>query len=224
MIITQALLTQNEYSRPARPLKKVTKVVWHYVGNPKSTAKNNRDYFESLKDGRKDGNGKLLYVSSHYVVGLAGEILQCIPESEWSYCSNDANSYSISIETCHPDVTGKFNEASEKALVELTADICKRHGLNPITDIIRHFDVTGKICPKWYVDHPADFTKAKEAVKTVLFTSSAVKEDQESAAKQKEQYSVWVGKFTTKKEATRYRTMITQLEGKPYAEIRTEKV
>ena len=101
MEVIKDYLTPNKYSRPGTKLKSVTKLAVHYTGNPGSTAKNNRDYFESLKAGRKDANGNLLYVSSHYVIGLQGEIVQCIPENEWSYCTNQANGHSISIECCH---------------------------------------------------------------------------------------------------------------------------
>lgn len=120
--ISKQYLTPNPYSRPQIPLKKVTKVAWHYVGNPKSTAQNNRNYFENLK------NTKATKVSSHYVIGLQGEIIQCIPENEYSYCTNAANGYSISIEVCHPDTSGKFNPATEQALIALTADILTATG------------------------------------------------------------------------------------------------
>ena len=46
MTITEMFLTPNKYSRPQIKLEKVTKIAVHYVGNPRSTAKNNRDYFK----------------------------------------------------------------------------------------------------------------------------------------------------------------------------------
>ena len=44
------LLTPNKYSRPQTPLEKVNGIVVHYVANPCSTALENRNYFEGLKD------------------------------------------------------------------------------------------------------------------------------------------------------------------------------
>lgn len=143
MKITDALLTPNEYSRPQIPLKSVKKVVLHYVGNPKSSAMANRNYFENQKGGGR-------YVSSHYIVGLEGEILRCVPENEVAYCSNQANSYSISIECCHPDATGKFTDATTASAAELCAYLLKKYGLK-VDDLIRHYDVTGKQCPLWFV-------------------------------------------------------------------------
>jgi N-acetylmuramoyl-L-alanine amidase CwlA len=139
-------------------LKKVSKIAVHYVGNAGSTAKGNRNYFESLKDNHA------AYASAHYIIGINGEIIQCIPENEVAYCTNQANSYSISIENCHPLADGKFTEATRKSLIELCADICKRYNLNPATDIIRHYDVTGKACPLYWVNNPHDFITFKKEV------------------------------------------------------------
>lgn len=68
---------------------------------------------------------------------------------EWSYCTNQANGYSISIECCHPDNTGKFTDATETSLAELCVFLCKKFGLTE-EDIIRHYDVTGKQCPLYW--------------------------------------------------------------------------
>lgn len=143
MKITDALLSPNKYSRPQIPLKSVKKVVLHYVGNPNTSAQANRNYFENQKNGGR-------YVSSHYIVGLDGEILRCVPENEVAYCSNQANTYSISIECCHPDATGKFTDATTSSAAELCAYLLKKYGLG-VDDLIRHYDVTGKQCPLWFV-------------------------------------------------------------------------
>lgn len=144
--IEKNLLTVNKYSRPGTKLQSVTKIAVHYTGNPGSTAIGNRNYFEGLKNQKGDSG---TFVSSHFVVGLNGEIIQCIPLSEWSYCTNQANGYSISIEVCHPDATGKFNEATEASLVELVAYLLKKFKLKT-DDIIRHYDVTRKQCPLYW--------------------------------------------------------------------------
>ena len=168
MKIQKMFLTPNKYSRPQIPLKKVTKIAVHYVGNAGSTAQGNRNYFESLKEGKRDKNGNLIYASSHYIVGLDGEVIQCIPESEISYATNEANYYSISIENCHAKADGKFNEKTLKSLRELCAELCKRYGLDPMRDIIRHYDVTGKPCPLWWVNKPQEFLYFKQDVEKTM--------------------------------------------------------
>lgn len=132
-------LTPNKYSRPQIPLKEVKKIAVHYVGSPNSSAIANRNYFENCKEGGR-------YVSSHYIVGLKGEVIQCIPLDEWSYCTNQANGYSISIETCHPKSDGVFNDNTYVSLCELCAMLLKKFNLTT-NDLIRHYDVTQKQCP-----------------------------------------------------------------------------
>lgn len=141
------LLTANPYSRPQTKLKKVKGLVIHYVANPGTTAQQNRNYFEGLKD------SKITKASSHFIIGLDGEIIQCIPSGEIAYASNERNEDTLSIECCHPDATGKFNQKTYDSLVHLTAWLCGKFDLTT-RDVIRHYDVTGKQCPLYYVENP----------------------------------------------------------------------
>lgn len=138
----QAILDENCNSRNGKKLETVRSVVVHYVANPGSTAMNNRDYFA------QDDT----VVNSHFVVGLEGEVVQCLPLYEQSVSSNWRNPDIISIEVCHPDETGKFNEATMEALIKLTAWLCEEFELEA-EDVIRHYDVTGKMCPLYYVEN-----------------------------------------------------------------------
>ena len=147
--VEQALLTVNEWSRPGDPLRKINGVVVHYVGNPATTARANRNYFESLSSGAEG-----TYASAHFIVGLEGEVLQCIPLTEIAYASNSRNGDTVSIEVCHPDGTGEFLPETYDRLVELTAWLCQEFRLDPETEVIRHYDVTGKLCPRYYVENP----------------------------------------------------------------------
>lgn len=159
------LLDVNEYSRPGIESDKITGVVVHYTANPGSTAQNNRDYFQGLKDSHETS------VSSHFVVGLEGEIVQCVPTWEVAYASNSRNNDTVSIETCHPDETGEYTHTTYKSLVQLTAFLCKKYGLSE-QDVIRHYDVTGKICPKYFVDHEDAWELFKGDVKAALARSA----------------------------------------------------
>ncbi|MGI6070771.1 MAG: N-acetylmuramoyl-L-alanine amidase family protein [Blautia sp.] len=148
------LLTVNEYSRPGIPLKQVKHVAIHYTANPGSTAMDNRNYFENLKDSHETK------VSSHFIIGLEGEIIQCIPTAEISYATNERNVDTLSIECCHPDESGKFTDATYQSVVELTAWLCEKFGLSA-DDVIRHYDVTGKDCPRYYVQNPEAWEQMK---------------------------------------------------------------
>ena len=138
------LLSINEWSRPGIKVDSIEKVVVHYLANPKTTAQENHDYFESLK------NLQNTYMSANYVVGLNGEIIQCVPDGEVAWASNEANYYSISVENCHPTGTGKLNSPTYWSLVHLVAYLTEKYDLGR-DDIIRHYDITGKDCPKWFV-------------------------------------------------------------------------
>lgn len=145
--ISEQFLTVNEWSRPGDKIKSLDYIVIHYLGNPETTAQQNHDYFESLKDLQNTS------MSANYVIGLDGEIIHCVPDDEVAYASNSANEYSISIENCHPDDTGRFTDETYASLVHLVAYLSDYYDLDR-DQIIRHYDVTGKPCPKYYVDHP----------------------------------------------------------------------
>ena len=161
MNITTNFLDKNKYSRPGTKRNKTTKIAWHYVGNPGSSAKANRNYFNNAPNHKTSA-------SSHYIIGLEGEIIYCVPENEIAYTTNSANSYSIGIEMCHPDSSGKFNSLTYNAAVELGVDLAKRYKLNPLTDFIRHYDVTKKCCPKYWVDNNSAWKKFKQDVNNKL--------------------------------------------------------
>lgn len=158
------LLDVNEYSRPGIESDPITGIVVHYTANPGSTAQNNRDYFEGLKDSHETS------VSSHFVIGLEGEIIQCVPTWELAYASNSRNQDTVSIECCHPDETGKFTDETYKSLVQLTAWLCRKFGLDE-EDVIRHYDVTGKICPKYFVEDEEAWKLFKGDVKAAIARS-----------------------------------------------------
>ncbi len=147
------LIHIHSTARTGKELETVKNIVIHYVGNPGSTAQNNRDYFD--KDSTE--------VSSHFVVGLEGEIIQCVPLYERSAASNQRNKDSVSIEVCHPDEGGRFAEATYASVVKLTAWLLHEYGLTE-ADVIRHYDVTGKLCPLYYVQHEDAWTALKNDI------------------------------------------------------------
>jgi len=171
MKVIEDLLTPNIYSRPARPIVAHLGLVWHWVANAGTTAKQNRDYFEAQQyQGR--------YAGAHYIIGLDGEVIHCIPDHEMAYhCGAkeykpDAlnlfgtypNATTLGIECCHPDATGRFTGATQASLIELSARLAFRYGFVPCLNIVRHFDITGKECPRWFVREPDAFLAALGAV------------------------------------------------------------
>ena len=145
--ITVDLIPINQWSRPGTAMEAMNGIVVHYVGNPGTTAQQNRSYFAGLARSHE------AYASSNFLIGLEGEVLLCVPIGEVAYCSNDRNGDTLSIEVCHPDDTGQFTPASYESLVKLVNWLRAVYALEP-DQVIRHYDVTGKECPRYYVEHP----------------------------------------------------------------------
>ncbi len=162
------LLSVNEYSRPGIALDQVNGIVVHWTANPGTTAEQNRNYFEGLSESGDT------YASSHFVIGLEGEIIQCIPCNEIAYASNDRNSDTIAIECCIQDENGKFNDATYQSLIELVTWLMGRYDLS-IDQVIRHYDVTGKDCPKYYVDHEDAWKQMKQDMLDYIETYGVAK-------------------------------------------------
>ena len=146
------LLDYNEFSRPGTALEKINGIVVHYTANPGTTAQQNRDYFEGLAQ-------------------------SCIPCNEIAYASNERNADTISIECCIPDDTGKFTDATYGSLVHLVTWLMGRYDLTT-DDVIRHYDVTGKACPKYYVENEAAWEQFKSDLVDYIETNGIAKTEE----------------------------------------------
>lgn len=166
--VKQEFIRKNIFSRPDVSRQRVNHIVIHYVANPGSTAQANRNYFDSLADQDPQKSGTS--TSSHFVVGLEGEVIQCIPITEIAYGNAPRNNDTIAIEVCHPDETGKFNEATYESVVNLTAWLCNELKLSA-KDVVRHYDINGKICPKYFVDHEDAWGQFKKDVTEAMKAS-----------------------------------------------------
>lgn len=153
-------LTPYNYSALSKKENKY--IVIHYVGAV-STAKNNVDYYARER----------LQASAHYFVDEK-EIWQSVEDfnSAW-HCGGGLqgsgghkfhgickNANSIGIEMCVKKTAGGewyFENKTVENTVELVKYLMKKHNI-PVERVIRHYDVTGKICPAPYVNE----TKWKE--------------------------------------------------------------
>lgn len=156
-------------------------IVLHYVGATGGAEANCR-YYAS----------KYIGASAHYYVGFDGEIWQSVEDGDiaWhcgakSYRHTECrNSNSIGIELCVRNKGSQaadsrdwyFENATVRAAIELTRELMKKYGI-PADRVIRHYDVTGKICPNPYVyNHTAHtwetFKAALTAPKTVWMYQS----------------------------------------------------
>lgn len=154
---TEDFLTPNEYSRPGDALEEVTNIFVHYTANPGTSAAQNRSYFEQQKDTHERS------VSSHFIIGYDGEIIQCVPLNEIAYAVQTRNMDSISIECCFLEKDGSFTQETYDSLIGLLKWLIDAYDLEA-DDILRHYDCGGKKCPLYYTEHPDAWERLKEDV------------------------------------------------------------
>lgn len=131
--------------------KKNEYIVIHYVGAV-SSAKNNADYFYSVNRN----------ASANYFVD-ENEIWQVVKDSDkaWhvgadKYYNDCRNSNSIGIEMCCYMNNGVLDIKEEvvERTIELTKELMAKYNI-PADRVVRHYDVTRKVCPAPFVNNPA---------------------------------------------------------------------
>lgn len=150
--IREDFLSISEYNRPGTKLAVVKNIFVHYTANPKTTAAQNRSYFESLSETHERA------ASAHFIIGCEGEIIQCIPLDEEAYAVRGRNNDSISIECCYLNEDGSFEQDTYDTLVYMLAWLIREYDLDA-EDILRHYDSCEKLCPLYYVEHEDEWEK-----------------------------------------------------------------
>lgn len=161
-------LSISPHTRPGRYLKSLEGIVVHNVGVKLQQAEITWGYFEGLRFGTvtyidKHGDEKIRKASAHFIVDLDGSIIQCIPEYEVALHAGkrSVNDTMLGIEIEQIDYKGHFSDKSYNSAVDLVAYLCNKYILNPFNDLYRHFDITGKKCPKLFVDDPDQWFQFK---------------------------------------------------------------
>lgn len=134
----------HEDSRPGTPLTQVGGIVIHATGQPGTSAEATRSEFDKLDKG-EDGTA-----ASHFIIGIDGTVIQCIPLSEGSPAAGVNGLDKISIECCHIDDSGKLSNATYEALKRLVTWLLNTYDLEPEM-VLRHSDVSSESCPAYYV-------------------------------------------------------------------------
>lgn len=157
----------NQFSRVGTKRSFTRNIVWHYTANPGATARNHFNYF-GVNLARQDpfDDKEDTYASAHVFIDPT-ETLCIIPLDEIAYHASQANPYSVGVELCI-ESDWSFHPNTLKQAVALGAELARTYNLNPLTDFIRHFDVTGKICPKRWVEHPDEWEAFKQEVNRKL--------------------------------------------------------
>ena len=176
--IRTALLT-HKVSRPALrdpkafTLTKVLAIIAHWTANTGrgANAVANRNYF----------NMGSRYASAHYCVD-SEQAVRCLPEREVAYHVGAAryrpvgerlkkgyptpNYTTIGFEMC-VNSDGDWNKTLMHS-IDLAAWLLRKHGLG-IDDLHRHYDITGKDCPRMFLAD-VEWEKYRTAVKMQMDT------------------------------------------------------
>lgn len=153
-MVNENFIPINQFSRPGKKRNYTRNIVFHYTANPGATAENHFHYFgENLANQNPNDSVPDTYASAHVFIDRV-QVLVIIPLDEVAYHATNANPYSIGIELCI-ESDGSFHPDTIKQAVEFGVKLCKEYNLSPNTDYLRHYDVTGKICPKPWVDDKA---------------------------------------------------------------------
>lgn len=183
--ISDDLLSINPFSRSGALLDSVMALVVHNIGVGGQCAKIARNYWEGLKtqdarDAEPDRSA-----SAHFIVDIDGSIIRTVPETEKAYhcgaatysrkaqtffgmyCTDprsSPNRVTIGIELTHPDGSGEPTIETYDSVHLLVRALCLRYDLDPLTQVWRHYDVTGKDCPHWLVTHPKHWRKFLKSI------------------------------------------------------------
>lgn len=143
--------------------RQIKYIVIHYTANDGDTAWGNTNYFKSTYRG----------ASAHYFVDETS-IWRCVGDYDiaWhcgaktykhSYCRNEN---SIGIELCSRRNNNGyyFKEETVKNAIDLVKYLMEKHNI-PEENVIRHYDVTGKVCPAPFVNSTSAWNKFKEDLK-----------------------------------------------------------
>lgn len=134
-------------------------IVIHYTANDGDTDEANANYFKGERGASAhrfvDDDSITISVPDDYVAWSVGgsKYSNCNVTGGGKYYNQCTNANSLSLELCDCVKNGKsdFTEATLKNAVWQVKEWMKQYNID-INHVIRHFDVTGKPCPKPYVD------------------------------------------------------------------------
>ena len=150
MNIIDKIIPVNIYNRP-KGTYVPKKICIHWTANPASGANNAAAYQMNVAKGVFKNYDPSYWTSSQYVIGINGEIIQCVPDDGYACAASNNNKGVIHIEVCIADIAGEFSAAAIKSLSELVPYLMKKYNI-PKNNVVRHYDLTGKECPKYYVN------------------------------------------------------------------------
>lgn len=187
MKITERIIPKNKYNRSGTR-SEPGRICVHYTGQAGTDADKLALFYKNVAAGMFPDKTNS-WTSTQYIIGLTGKMIRIIPDNEIAYAASGKNNGTLHIEVCYSKAGGEFEEASIEALRELVQYLMKKYGI-PAEKVLRHYDLTGKYCPWFYVD------ENRWAALHEYITAPAVKPEK--------LYRVQVGAFSSRKNAELY--------------------
>lgn len=141
-------------------------LVYHYTANDGDTDEANANYFHNkvVKASAHrfvDDNSVTISVPDNYVAWSVGG--KKVSSKGGKFHGICTNTNSISIEMCDTKRNGKYEvtSATRANAIALGKEFIKKYNISR-DHVIRHFDVTGKNCPAYFVSNESDWEKFKD--------------------------------------------------------------
>lgn len=149
MKIIDKIISKNRYNRIGLA-STPKRICVHYTGQAGTGADRLALYYANVAAGMFPDKPNS-WTSTQYIVGLNGEIIRIVPDNEISYAASGHNDGTLHIEVCYKNSSGEFEQTSKTELRELVQYLMKEYSI-PANKVLRHYDLTGKRCPAYYVD------------------------------------------------------------------------
>lgn len=182
MATNKTMLALRKNYGSSRKTYNIKYIVLHYTANDGDTAQSNAKYFQTAYRG----------ASAHYFVD-DNYVIQSVPDNYTAYAVGGSrysnykstggaslygaatNVNTINIEMCDMKKDGTYgvSEATLANTVALVKQLMTKYKID-VNHVIRHFDVTGKSCPSYYVDETAWAAFKAMLTETTPATSSNV--------------------------------------------------
>lgn len=137
--------------------------VVHYTANTGDMAVNNAKYFAR----------ESVYASAHYFIDEK-EVWQSVPDDYIAYHVGSNKYYnacrnynSLGFELCNS--VDSVPGATMRRAMDLISDKMIEYGIYSDASLVRHYDVTRKKCPVYYVQHPQEWKEFKRGVQYLMF-------------------------------------------------------
>lgn len=171
MLNINTKLAHTTNYKQGRSGKSIVYIVVHYTANDGDVAVGNCNYFAA--PGRK--------ASAHYFVDESS-IWQSVMDTDTAWhCGGDlqgkgghsfhgicTNSNSIGVEMCSRIVNGRcvISERTQINAAQLVRQLMKTYGI-PLPCVIRHYDVTGKLCPRPFAEDVNQWIRFKQNLEKI---------------------------------------------------------